>query len=187
MTFKLEELSPADGATKRRKRVGRGFASGHGKTATRGYNGQGQRSGESKKPGFEGGQMPLFRRTPKKHTFERPLRYLPRWVEVNVGALGEAFTGDTPVTPDLMASAGLVKKSETLTADGVPATVLKFGIDGVRILGNGEVSGKLEVHAHHFTKGARSKIEAAGGKCVVLGAAEGSEDAAPGAGDAEAG
>ncbi|MBM3274491.1 MAG: 50S ribosomal protein L15, partial [Candidatus Sericytochromatia bacterium] len=105
--MELQELTPAKGATKKPKRVGRGFGSGHGKTATRGYNGQGQRSGESKKIGFEGGQMPLFRRTPKKHHFQRPLRYLPQWVEINVGRLAEAFSGDNAITPDLMAERGL--------------------------------------------------------------------------------
>lgn len=176
-TIQVKDLCPADGSVKKPKRVGRGFGSGHGKTATRGYNGQGQRSGESKKIGFEGGQMPLFRRTPKKHHFQRPLRYLPEWAEINVGTLSEAFTGDQPITPDLMAERGLLPASEAYTEDGRAITVLKFRYDGVRVLGNGEVTRKLEVHASHFTKSAREKIEAAGGKCVVIGegAVEGAE------------
>lgn len=172
-TIFVKDLSPADGSVKKSKRVGRGFGSGHGKTATRGYNGQGQRSGESKKIGFEGGQMPLFRRTPKKHHFQRPLRYLPEWAEINVGTLSETFTGDNPVTPELMAERGLLPSSTAFTEDGAAVTVLKFRYDGVRVLGSGDVTKKLEVHASHFTKGAREKIEAAGGKCVVLGEAEG--------------
>ncbi|MBM3268040.1 MAG: 50S ribosomal protein L15 [Candidatus Sericytochromatia bacterium] len=172
MTFEVADLRPADGATKKPKRVGRGFGSGHGKTATRGYNGQGQRSGESKKIGFEGGQMPLFRRTPKKHHFQRPLRYLDHWAEINVGALNELFSGDNPITADLVAERGFAPGTKFVTEDGNVATVLKPKFTGLRVLGAGEVTKTLEVHAHHFTKAAREKIEAAGGKCVVIGAEE---------------
>ncbi len=172
MTVEVAELRPADGATKKPKRVGRGFGSGHGKTATRGYNGQGQRSGESKKIGFEGGQMPLFRRTPKKHHFQRPLRYLDQWAEINVGILNELFSGENAITADLVAERGFAPSTKTLADDGSLTTVLKPRYAGIRILGSGEVTKKLEVHAHHFTKAAREKIEAAGGKCVLLGEAE---------------
>ncbi len=168
----VRDLAPADGSVKRTKRVGRGHGSGHGKTSTRGYNGQGQRSGEAKKIGFEGGQMPLFRRTPKKHHFQRPLRYLATWAEINVGILSETFTGENAITPELMAERGLLPASEMFTEDGQAVVVLKFRFDGVRVLGAGEVSKKLEVHASHFTKAAREKIEGAGGTCVVLGGTE---------------
>lgn len=170
--MQLSDLRPADGATKKKKRVGRGFGSGHGKTATRGYNGQGQRSGESSKPGFEGGQMPLFRRTPKKHHFTRPERYLLEFAVVNVGQLSEHFSGDQPVTADALAELGMVRRSKVEDAEGNEVYILKPRYAGVRVLGHGEVSRKLEVHAHHFTASARTKIEAAGGKCVVIGEAE---------------
>jgi large subunit ribosomal protein L15 len=180
MTFEVADLRPADGATKKPKRVGRGFGSGHGKTATRGYNGQGQRSGESKKVGFEGGQMPLFRRTPKKHHFNRPLRYLPHWAEINVGALNDLFSGENAITADLVAERGRAPGTQFVTEDGNMTTVLKPRFTGLRVLGTGEVTKKLEVHAHHFTKTARKKIEAAGGTCVVLGAEESADGSAEG-------
>src|SRR5579883_1546775 len=95
----LEDLRPADGATRRKKRVGRGRASGHGKTYTRGHNGQGQRSGESKRFGFEGGQTPLFRRLPKIHNFDQVEGR--KWVEVNVGLLN-SLPANTEVTPETL-------------------------------------------------------------------------------------
>ncbi len=171
--MELSDLRPADGATKKPKRVGRGFGSGHGKTATRGYNGQGQRSGESKKIGFEGGQMPLFRRTPKKHHFQRPERYLSEFEVVNVGQLSELFSGDVPVTADSMAELGLVRSSKVEDAEGNVILILKPRYAGVRVLGEGEVTKKLEVHAHHFSASAKAKIEAAGGTCVMVGETEG--------------
>lgn len=167
--MKLHELRPAKGSVKLLKRVGRGHGSGMGKTSTRGNNGQGQRSGDSKKPGFEGGQMPLFRRTPKKHHFQRPERYLLKWEQINVGRLNDTFSGDSPIDHDMMAEAGLVSTSTSWADDANPKKVLDTKFDGVRILGDGEVTKKLEIHAHHFTKGAREKIEAAGGKCILLG------------------
>lgn len=173
--MKLNELCPADGATKKPKRVGRGFGSGHGKTATRGYNGQGQRSGESKKVGFEGGQMPLFRRTPKKHHFQRPERYLPKFAEINVGRIAEACSGDKPITIEVLAEVGLVPASRIPTEDGGFTMALHKGFDGVRVLGNGEIGKPLEIHATYFTRGAREKIEAAGGKAILL-AGEGTSE-----------
>ena len=149
----LADLRPADGAKRARKRVGRGRGSGHGKTSTRGHNGQGQRSGYSKRFGFEGGQTPLFRRLPKIHNFDQvPTR---QWVEVNVGSLG-AFAANSEVT------------AETL----VEKRILRKHTDSLRILGNGELKSPLKVKAHHVSAGARQKIEAAGGSVEIIGPAE---------------
>lgn len=147
----LTDLRPAEGATKRKKRVGRGHGSGHGKTSTRGANGQGQRSGESIKIGFEGGQMPLYRRTPKKHHFSQPERYLAKYVIVNVGDLTRFEANDTVDAAALVAH-GLIRHEA----------------DGVRVLGDGELSIKLTVKAAYFTPSAKEKIEAAGGTAEVL-------------------
>lgn len=149
--MQLTDLRPAPGSTKRTKRVGRGHGSGHGKTSTRGNNGQGQRSGESTRPGFEGGQMPLYRRTPKMHHF--PMVYRTSYAEVNVESLA-SFEANSTVTPELLIEVGLIKKI----------------CDGLRILGRGEITVPLTVRANHFTAGARLKIEAAGGKAEVIGA-----------------
>lgn len=145
----LDNLQPAPGSTRRRKRVGRGRASGHGKTSTRGHNGQGQRSGESKRFGFEGGQTPLFRRLPKIHNFDQVEGR--KWVEVNVGLLN-SLPANTEVTP------------ETLFQH----KVLRKPTDSLRILGNGELKVALKVQAHHISAGAKSKIEAAGGSCALI-------------------
>ena len=150
--MKLTDLRPAEGATHRKKRVGRGHGSGHGKTSTRGANGQGQRSGESIKIGFEGGQMPLYRRTPKKHAFVRPLRYLAEFAIVNVGDLNRFEDGAT-VDAQALVDMGLIRRE----------------YDGVRVLGDGELKVKLTVKAVYFTTSAREKIEAAGGTVEVLG------------------
>jgi large subunit ribosomal protein L15 len=145
----LDNLQPAPGSTRRRKRVGRGRASGHGKTSTRGHNGQGQRSGESKRFGFEGGQTPLFRRLPKIHNFDEvPGR---QWVEVNVGLLN-VLPANSEVTPQTL----------------VEHKVLRKQTDSLRILGNGELKVALKVQAHHISAGAKSKIEAAGGSCALI-------------------
>lgn len=147
--MKLDNLQPTPGARRGRKRVGRGRASGHGKTSTRGHNGQGQRSGESKRFGFEGGQTPLFRRLPKVHNFDQvPGR---NWVELNVGALN-ALPANAEVTPETLVSHKLLRK-ET---------------DSLRILGNGELKVALKVRAHHISAGAKSKIEAAGGTFALI-------------------
>ncbi|MEB3186541.1 MAG: 50S ribosomal protein L15 [bacterium] len=150
--MKLTDLRPAEGATHRKKRVGRGHGSGHGKTSTRGANGQGQRSGESIKIGFEGGQMPLYRRTPKKHAFVRPMRYLSEFAIVNVGDLNRFEDGAT-VDAQALVDMGLIRRE----------------YDGVRVLGDGELKVKLTVKAVYFTASAREKIEAAGGSVEVLG------------------
>lgn len=145
----LTELKPAQGARRGRKRVGRGRASGHGKTSTRGHNGQGQRSGESKRFGFEGGQTPLFRRLPKLHNFDQVI--VRHWVEVNVGALAN-FKANGEVN------------AQTL----VEQRILRKPTDSLRILGNGEVNVPLTVKAQHFSASAKAKIEAAGGTVELL-------------------
>jgi large subunit ribosomal protein L15 len=145
----LGDIQPTPGARRNRKRVGRGRGSGHGKTSTRGHNGQGQRSGEAKRFGFEGGQTPLFRRLPKIHNFDQVINR--KWVEVNVGALNSAKSG-SDVTPLTLVELGLMRKVS----------------DSVRILGNGELKVALKVKAHHFSKGAQAKIEAAGGSIEVI-------------------
>ncbi len=143
--MKLHDLSPAPGSKRDRKRIGRGPGSGNGKTAGRGHKGQRSRSGFSQRFGFEGGQMPLVRRVPKRG-FTNIFRV--EYAVVNLSRL-DGFEGD--VTPDALAEKGMVRK-------GRP----------VKILGNGEVSGALKVSAHKFSKTAREKIEAAGGSCEVL-------------------
>lgn len=144
--MKLHELSPAKGSTKAKKRVGRGPGSGTGKTAGRGHNGQRSRAGFSQRFGFEGGQMPLVRKVPKRG-FTNIFR--KENAVVNVGELGR-FDGE--VNPDVLVEAGLVRK-------GMP----------VKVLGEGELTAALQVKAHKFSKTAREKIEAAGGSCEELG------------------
>lgn len=147
--MQIDELKPQDGSKRKRKRVGRGRASGHGKTSTRGHNGQGQRSGESKRFGFEGGQTPLFRRLPKIHNFDQvPGR---DWVEVNVGSLN-----NLPANSEVDADALVQHK------------VLRRTTDSLRVLGNGELKVALKIRAHHFSQGAIDKIQAAGGSYEVI-------------------
>ena len=146
--MKLYQQSRAEGSTKKPKRKGRGTGSGLGKTAGRGHKGQKSRSGGGVRPGFEGGQMPLTRRIPKRgftNVFAKV------YSEVNVAQL-EVFEPDTVVTPELLKEKGIIKKLN----------------DGVKILGNGELSKKLTVKAHKFSKAAQEKIEAAGGKAEVI-------------------
>jgi len=145
----LHELKPAKGARKDRKRVGRGPGSGLGKTAGRGEKGQKSRSGYSAKRGFEGGQMPLHRRLPKRgftNLFRKEFRTL------NVEQLNRLEAG-SEVTPESLQSVGMLRKGEA----------------PVKILGNGELAVALTVKAHKFTKAAARKIEAAGGKVEILG------------------
>ena len=148
--MKLHDLRPAEGGgVKAKKRLGRGIGSGLGKTSGRGHKGQNARSGGGVRPGFEGGQMPLFRRLPKRgftNVFAKD------FAEINVGVLGNYFEDGDIVTPEILLEKKLVKKAK----------------DGVRILGNGEINVKLEVKAQHFTKSAAEKIEAAGGKAEVI-------------------
>lgn len=141
-------LRPPRGAHKRRKRIGQGMGSGHGKTATRGSKGQGSRTGARTRPGFEGGQMPLHRRLPKRG-FTNIFR--KRYAVVNVRDL-EKFEAGEKITPELLVQRGIVNQVH----------------DGLRVLGDGEVKAPLQVAAHHFSKSAREKIEKAGGKAEVL-------------------
>lgn len=147
--MKLTEVTPNPGARKRSKRVGRGTGSCDGKTCCRGNNGQGQRSGESTRFGFEGGQTPLFRRLPKIHNFDQiPGR---SWVAVNVGSLA-GLAGGSDVTLETLANANVLRKT----------------VGSLRILGNGELKIALNVKAHHVTSGAKTKIEAAGGTVTII-------------------
>lgn len=143
----LSDLHPPAGQTQKRKRVGRGPGSGWGKTSGRGEKGQKSRAGYSRKRGFEGGQMPLVRRVPKRG-FHNPFR--KEYAIVNVSRL-EKLEGDT-FTPEVLIEKGAVK-------------ALK---NGVKILGNGEITRAIEVTAHRFTASARAKIEAAGGKATLI-------------------
>ena len=143
--MKLHELSPADGSKHKRKRVGRGPGSGLGKTAGRGEKGQKSRTGYSGRPGFEGGQMPLIRRVPKRG-FTNIWR--TEYAVINVSDLA-SLEGD--VTPEVLVRHGLVRA-------GAP----------VQVLGDGEIGTALRVKANKFSKSARAKIEAAGGTCEEL-------------------
>ena len=139
--MKLHELSPAEGSKKSVKRIGRGAASGQGKTAGKGHKGQKARAGRGMRPGFEGGQMPLQRRVPKRgfnNIFAKEI------AAVNVSALDKAF--------EALIEKGLIKKA----------------LDGVKILGNGELSKKLTVQVNAYSESAKQKIEAAGGKAEVI-------------------
>ena len=146
--MKLHELAPAEGSTKVRNRVGRGTGSGNGKTAGRGMKGQKSRAGGGKYPGFEGGQMPLYRRLPKRG-FKNIFR--KEYAEVNVSTLNR-FDDGTTVDPVVLVEAGVLKNVR----------------DGIRILGDGDLTKRLTVRANGFTKTAQQKIEAAGGKVEVI-------------------
>jgi large subunit ribosomal protein L15 len=145
----LHDLTPARGAKKRRKRIGRGPGSGHGKTSTKGHKGLLARSGGGKRPGFEGGQMPLIRRLPK-FGFTNPFR--TEYAIVNLKSFAE-WTGTETITPQVMVDAGLVKRKK------LP----------IKILGNGDLNKSLVVQAHKFSKSAEAKIQAAGGRVEVIG------------------
>ena len=146
--MKLHELQYTEGARKTRKRVGRGTSSGTGKTAGRGQKGQGARSGGGKKPGFEGGQTPLFMRLPKRgFTNFNKLEY----AIVNLDQLN-TFEAGTVVCPKALKEAGWIKKE----------------LDGVKVLGNGTLEKAITVKAHKFSKSALAAIEAAGGKTEVI-------------------
>jgi len=147
--MELHNLSPKAGSTKDRKRVGRGPGSGNGKTAGKGHKGQLSRSGHSHKRNFEGGQMPLVRRMPKRG-FTNIFR--KEYVIVNVGQL-ERFPAGSDVTPDLLLAEGVISRLR----------------DGVKVLGDGSLSRKLTVRAHKFSKKAQELIQAAGGSCEVIG------------------
>jgi large subunit ribosomal protein L15 len=147
--MKLHQLAPNEGATKEKKRVGRGIGSGLGKTCGKGHKGQKTRSGDRNLPSwFEGGQTPLHKRVPK-----RGFRSVNRVVYsvVNVKTLDKYFSEGQEITPELLYEKGLVKK-------GMP----------VKILGDGEITKRLTVKAHAFSSSAKEKIEAVGGSCEVL-------------------
>jgi large subunit ribosomal protein L15 len=154
----LHSLKPAPGSRRPRKRVGRGEGSGLGKTAGRGQKGAGARSGAKKKVGFEGGQNPIHMRMrklrgpymKKSMPFEK---FRTRTQPVNVGDLEQRFDKGAEITPEALRENGLAKRK------GVP----------VKVLGNGELTKALTVHAHAFSKSAREKIEGAGGTCQVVG------------------
>lgn len=146
--MRLHELKPNPGSTKNRKRLGRGTATGQGKTAGRGMNGQKSRSGGGVRPGFEGGQMPLYRRLPKRGFTNI---FGTQYAEINIEVLNK-FEDGAEITPELLKSEGIIKKQ----------------LDGVKVLGNGELVKKLTVKAHKFSKSAVEKIEAAGGKAEVI-------------------
>jgi large subunit ribosomal protein L15 len=146
--MKLHELSPAAGAVKDVKRIGRGHGSGNGKTAGKGHKGQNARSGGGVRIGFEGGQMPIARRIPKRG-FNNI--FAKEYAIINVSDLNQ-FAEDTVVDTELLKAAGLVKKV----------------CDGVKVLGNGELTTKLTVKAAKFSKSAAEKIEKAGGKAEVM-------------------
>ena len=150
MTLSLNNLHPAKGSTHKKKRVGRGPGSGLGKTSGRGEKGQKSRSGYSSKVGFEGGQMPLHRRLPKRgftNIFKK------QWIEVSLEALDKRFEADDEITPETLHKSGIIKKAK----------------HDIVVLGNGEVTKALKVSAHRFTKSAKEKIEKAGGAVTVIG------------------
>ena len=151
MAIGLNNLRPAEGSTHKKKRVGRGPGSGLGKTAGRGNKGQKSRSGYSGKVGFEGGQMPLQRRLPKRgftNIFKK------QWIEVTLSTLEQSFDAGDEITPETMHSRGVIAK----------------GKRDIVVLGTGDITKALTVSAHRFTKGARAKIEAAGGTANVISA-----------------
>lgn len=147
--MKLHELSQEPGSKKVRKRIGRGVASGQGKTSGKGHKGQKARSGGGMRPGFEGGQMPLQRRVPKRgfvNIFGKEIAI------VNIAALDKTFEDGAVVDVAALIEKGLIKKS----------------LDGVKILGNGDITKKLTVQVNAFSDSAKQKIEAAGGKAEVI-------------------
>ena len=148
MAIHAGTLRPPRGAHKRPKRVGLGMGSGHGKTATRGSKGQHSRAGSRMRPGFEGGQMPLHRRLPKRgftNIFKK------EYALVNLKDLAK-FKAEESITPELLLKQGLIKRLR----------------DGLRVLGEGELSAPLKISAHHFSKSALEKIQKAGGKAEVI-------------------
>ena len=145
----LSSLRVPDGQRHQRKRIGRGMGSGHGKTAGRGHKGQRSRAGSSMRPGFEGGQMPLHRRIPKRgfrNIFKK------RYAIVNLKQI--ARLGEPVVSPELLLQRGVVRKLQ----------------DGLKVLGEGDLSAAVTVSAHHFSRSAREKIVEAGGRAEVIAA-----------------
>ena len=147
--MRLHDLRPAPGATHKRKRVGRGMGSGMGKTSTKGHKGQKARAGATPRLGFEGGQTPLHRRLPQRAGFRNVNR--KEYAIVNLDDL-ELFEAGTEITPELLMANGMVKKE----------------LNGIKVLGFGEVTKALTVRAHKFSKSAEEKLKAAGGTVEVL-------------------
>ena len=147
--MKLHTLAPAEGATKERKRLGRGVGSGTGKTSGKGHKGQNARSGGGVRPGFEGGQLPLFRRLPKRGFSNANFKV--RYAVINLSDLNR-FEDGAVVTPEILKEMGLVKNQ----------------LDGIKVLGNGTLEKKLTVKAHRFSDVALREIEKLGGKAEVI-------------------
>lgn len=147
--MKLYEINQPAGAVKERKRVGRGVATGNGKTSGKGHKGQNARSGGGVRPGFEGGQLPLFRRLPKRGFSNAPFKV--EYATINLSDL-EKFEDGAVVTPELLKEMGIVKKQ----------------LAGIKVLGNGELTKKVTVKASKFSKTAVEKIEKIGGKAEVI-------------------
>lgn len=147
--LRINTLKPAPGANRARKRVGRGMGSGLGKTSGRGYKGQKSRSGASIRPGFEGGQMPLYRRLPKRG-FTNLFR--KEYAVINLEKLAAAFEAGAQVDPEILKSRGIVKNLQA----------------GLKVLGDGELPHALNVRAHKFSKSAAEKIQKAGGTIEVI-------------------
>ena len=149
MALSLNNLKPAKGSTHKKKRVGRGPGSGLGKTSGRGHKGQKSRSGYSSRAGFEGGQMPLQRRLPKRgftNIFKK------QWIEISLAKIEANFNAGDDVTPEILHDRGLIKKAK----------------HDLVILGNGEMSKAINISAHRFTKTAKDKIEKAGGAATEI-------------------
>jgi large subunit ribosomal protein L15 len=146
--MKIQDLRPAIGSRKKRKIVGRGPGSGHGKTSTRGHKGQMSRSGAGRSPGFEGGQMPLIRKIPKRGFRKRPS---PGCCIVNLSVLSK-LKKETLITPELLKEKGVIKGSVKI----------------LKILGTGEIKVPIQIKAHAFSKSAEEKIKSAGGKCETI-------------------
>src|SRR6476619_153576 len=149
MALSLNNLHPAPGSTHKKKRLGRGPGSGLGKTSGKGHKGQKSRSGYSSRPGFEGGQMPLQRRLPKRgftNIFKK------EWIEISLAKIEENFNAGDEITPAVLHERGLIKKAK----------------HDLVILGTGEVSKSLNISAHRFTKSAKEKIEKAGGTATPI-------------------
>ncbi|HXF42998.1 MAG TPA: 50S ribosomal protein L15 [Pyrinomonadaceae bacterium] len=149
MVLALNNIKPKEGSTHKKKRVGRGPGSGLGKTAGRGNKGQKSRSGYRSREGFEGGQMPLQRRLPKRG-FTNPFK--KQWLEISLSKLESSFKDGDEVNPEILHSRGLIKKAK----------------HDVVVLGNGELTKALKIAAHRFTKSAKEKIEKAGGSANVI-------------------
>ncbi len=147
--MKLHTMQPNIGATTTRKRVGRGVGSGLGKTSGKGHKGQNARSGGGVRPGFEGGQLPLFRRLPKRGFSNA--RFKTRFATINLSDLNR-FEDGAVVTPELLKEMGLIKNQ----------------LDGIKVLGNGKLEKKLTVKAHQFSSSAQREIEGNGGKIEVI-------------------